>query len=206
MPQLSFPMKTALLIILAAASACAQEPALPNGLYAVFATSAGTFTARLFEKDTPESVRTFVGLAQGTKPWKDPKTGKMVNRPLYNNLLFYRVMPGDMIQSGSPTGSSAWDCGFTIRDEYLPGLKFDRSGQLAMANAGKDDSGGCQFFVTLGPVPRWTGKYVIFGNIVRGMEVVEKINHAPAHGEDPVHPTTLISVTINRVGAEPRKR
>src|SRR6266567_4623741 len=129
------PMRTALLFLLASVCAFAQDVPLPNGLYAVFATSLGNFTAKLLEKDTPESVRTFVGLAQGTKAWRDPKTGKMVNRPLFNDLLFYRVIPGDMIQSGSPTGTSAWDCGFTIRDEFLPGPKFDRSGKLAMANA-----------------------------------------------------------------------
>jgi cyclophilin family peptidyl-prolyl cis-trans isomerase len=199
-------MKTAILFVLAALCAFPQDAKLSNGLYAVFTTSAGTFTAKLLEKDTPESVRTFVGLAQGTRAWKDPKTGKMVNRPLYDNLLFYRVMSGDMIQSGSPTGTGAWDCGFTIRDEFLPGLKFDRSGKLAMANAGTDNSGGCQFFITLGPMPRWDGKYAIFGNIVQGIEVVEKINHLPVRGEEPVHPAKLISVTINRIGPEPHKR
>ena len=170
----------------------------------MFATSAGDFTAKLLEKDTPESVRTFVGLAQGTKAWKDPKTGKMVNRPLYTNLLFYRVLPGDMIQSGSPTGTSAWGCGFTIRDEFLPGLKFDRGGKLAMANSGAPDSGSCQFFITLGPMSLWNNKYTIFGNVVQGLEVVEKIDHAPAHDETPVHPVKLISVTITRVGPEPK--
>jgi len=197
-------MRRVFLIFVAAACAFSQDAKLPNGLYAVFATSAGEFTAKLLEKDTPESVRTFVGLAQGTKQWKDPRTGKMVSRPLYNNLLFYRVIPGDMIQSGSPTGTTAWDCGFTIRDEFLPGLRFDRSGKLAMANTGAENSGGCQFFLTLGPLTRWDGKYTIFGNVVQGMDVVEKINRAPAHGEEPVHPVTLQSVTITRVGPEPR--
>ena len=197
-------MRTAILLLLAASWAFPQDAKLPNGLYAAFATSAGDFTAKLFEKDTPESVRTFVGLAQGTKAWRDPKTGKMVNRPLFNNLLFYRVIPGDMIQSGSPTGNTAWDCGFTIRDEYLPGLKFDRSGKLAMANTGAENSGGCQFFITMGPLPRWDMKYAIFGVVMQGMNVVEQINKAPAHGEEPVNPVRLISVTIQRVGPEPK--
>jgi peptidyl-prolyl cis-trans isomerase A (cyclophilin A) len=199
-------MRTAFLLILTASCVFTQEVKLPNGLYAVFTTSAGKFTAKLFEKDTPESVRTFVGLAQGTKAWRDPKTGKMVNRPLYDNLLFYRVIPGDMIQSGSPTGTSAWGCGFKIRDEYLPGLKFDRAGRLAMANAGTEDSGGCQFFITMGPMRTWDNKYSIFGQVVEGMEVAEKINHAPAHGEEPIHPAKLISVAITRIGPEPHKR
>uniref|UniRef100_Q020M1 Peptidyl-prolyl cis-trans isomerase n=1 Tax=Solibacter usitatus (strain Ellin6076) TaxID=234267 RepID=Q020M1_SOLUE len=199
-------MKTAIFFLLAASCAFSQEPQLPKGLYAVFTTSAGTFTAKLFEKDTPESVRTFVGLAQGTKAWKDPRSGKMVKRPLYDNLLFYRSLPGDMIQSGSPTGTTAYDCGFTIRDEFLPGLRFDHSGALAMANAGSDNTGGCQFFITTGPVPRWNGKYAVFGSVVQGMDVVEKINHLPVHGEEPVNPAKLIHVVINRVGPEPGKR
>ncbi len=197
-------MRTAWFLILTAACAFPQDAELPKGLYAVFATSAGDFTAKLLEKDTPESVRAFVGLAQGTKSWRDPKTGKMVNRPLFNNLLFYRVIPGDMIQSGSPNGTSAWNCGFSIRDEFLPGLRFDRAGKLAMANSGNDNSGGCQFFITLGPISRWNGKYAIFGEVVQGMDVVEKINRAPAHGEEPVHPEKLIRVTIQRVGPEPK--
>lgn len=197
-------MRTALLLVLTAACVFPQSAVLPNGLYAVFATADGDFTAKLLEKDTPESVRAFVGLAQGTKSWRDPKAGKMVNRPLFNNLLFYRVIPGEMIQSGSPNGTSAWNCGFSIRDEFLPGLRFDRGGKLAMANSGNDNSGGCQFFVTLGPISRWNGKYAIFGEIVQGMDVVEKINRGPAHGEDPVHPVKLSSVTIRRVGPEPK--
>jgi cyclophilin family peptidyl-prolyl cis-trans isomerase len=75
-----------------------------------------------------------------------------------------------------------------------------------MANTGADNSGGCQFFVTPGPAPRWNGKYAIFGNIVQGMDVVEKINRAPTRGEEPVHPVKLISVTINRVGPEPKSK
>jgi cyclophilin family peptidyl-prolyl cis-trans isomerase len=199
-------MATVRLLLFAAISALAQEAVLPNGLYAVFTTSAGNFTAKLYEKETPESVRTFVGLAQGTKAWKDPKTGKMVNRPLFENMLFYRVIQGDMIQSGSPTGTAAWDCGVRIRDEYLPGLRFDRSGKLAMANTGAENSGGCQFFITLNPIRSWDNKYVIFGQIVQGLDVAEKINRLPAHGEEPIHPAKLISVTINRVGPEARKR
>jgi cyclophilin family peptidyl-prolyl cis-trans isomerase len=199
-------MKKALFLLMAAVGAFPQAPTLPNGLYAIFATSAGNFTAKLYEKETPESVRTFVGLAQGTKAWRDPKTGRMVSRPLYENLIFYRVITGDMIQSGSATGTPAWDCGVKIRDEFLPGLRFATSGRLAMANSGGQDSGGCQFFVTVGPKSLWDGKYAIFGNVVQGMDVVEKINHAPVHGEEPVNPVKLIGVTIIRVGKEAPKR
>src|SRR5579872_4166810 len=97
--------------LLLAGCLCAQQPRLPDGLYAVFSTSEGNFTAKLYEKDTPLSVANFVGLAEGTKAWKDPKTHAMVRRPLFDNEVFYRVTPGEMIQSGSATGSTAFDCG-----------------------------------------------------------------------------------------------
>ena len=193
-------MSKALIWLCMAASAAAQSAALPKGLYAVFTTSAGNFTAKLYEKDTPETVKTFVGLAEGTKAWREPQTGRMVKRPLYKDLLFYRVIPGEIIQSGSPTGSTMSACGFRIRDEFLPGLRFDRSGKLAMANSGDENSGSCQFFITAGPASQWNGKFAIFGNVVEGMEVVEKINRAPVHGDSPVNPVKLIGVTIQRVG------
>jgi cyclophilin family peptidyl-prolyl cis-trans isomerase len=181
----------------------AQSPQLPNGLYAIFATSEGAFTAKLYEKDTPLTVQNFVALAQGTKPWKDPRTHAMVRRPLYDNLVFHRVVPDEMIQGGSATGTTAFDCGVSVRDEFLPGLMFDRAGKLAMGNSGSPDSGGCQFFITVSPMRTWDGKYVVFGLVVQGMDVVEKINHAPVRDERPLAPVKLSSVTIMRVGPEP---
>ncbi|HWD00695.1 MAG TPA: peptidylprolyl isomerase [Candidatus Sulfopaludibacter sp.] len=181
----------------------AQGPKLPDGLYAIFATSEGNFTAKLYEKETPLSVANFVALAEGTKAWKDPRTHAMVKRPLYDNLEFYRVVPGEMIQSGSATGAPAFDCGVSVRDEFLPGLSFDRAGKLAVANSGAPDSGGCQFFVTVSPMSLWNNKYAIFGTVIRGQEVVEKINHVAVHDEQPLHPAQLLSVTIMRIGEEP---
>src|SRR5580700_12047193 len=103
-------------LIALAAALGAQTPPLKPGLYAVFQTSEGVITARLLEKDTPIAVHNFVALAQGAKPWKDPKTGAMVKRPLYENLTFHRVLSGLMIQAGDPTGTGAHNCGVTIRD------------------------------------------------------------------------------------------
>jgi cyclophilin family peptidyl-prolyl cis-trans isomerase len=177
---------------------------LKPGLYAVIETSRGSITARLYESATPIAVKNFVGLAEGTKPWKDPKTGAMVRRPLYENLVFHRTLTGVMIQSGDPTGTGAHNCGFTIPDEFLPGLRFDRAGRLATANTGDPDSGGCQFFLTADAMPQWTGKYTIFGEVVRGLEVVDKISHGKAHGERPVVPAKLIRVVIERIGASPK--
>jgi peptidyl-prolyl cis-trans isomerase A (cyclophilin A) len=183
----------------------AQSPPLNPGLYATFQTSYGAITARLYDKATPNAVRNFVALAQGTKPWKDPKTGAMVKRPLYDNLTFHRVLPDLMIQSGDPTATGSHNCGITVPGEILPGLRFDRSGRLAVANSGDPDSGGCQFFITTDSMPQWSGKYTIFGEVVSGLEVADKISHARVHGDRPVDPAKLISVTIERVGPAPAK-
>jgi peptidyl-prolyl cis-trans isomerase A (cyclophilin A) len=194
------------LIVLLLLATCAFAQQLPNGLYAIFNTSMGNFTARLYEKDTPISVENFVALAQGTKATRHPKTGAFVKRPLYDNITFHRVVPGEMIQSGDPTGTGSHNCGVTIADEFMPGLRFDTGGVLAMANTGGADSGGCQFFITEGPMRQWDGKYTIFGFVVEGLKVVARINHAPVRGDKPVDPVKLISVTIARVGPEPVKK
>jgi peptidyl-prolyl cis-trans isomerase A (cyclophilin A) len=192
------------LLLLAASSLSAQQR--PNGLYAIFHTSKGVITAKLYEKDTPIAVRTFVALAQGTKTTRDAKTGKPVYRPLYDNITFHRVVRDEMIQAGDPTGTGAHDCGLTIPDEIMPGLRFDIAGKLAMANTGAPDSGGCQFFITVNAMQAWTGKYTIFGIVVQGLDVASAINRVPLHGDRPVDPVKLLSVTIERVGPEPAKK
>lgn len=181
-------------------SAAQNPPALKPGLYAMFNTSEGNITALLYEKYTPVAVANFVALAQGTKPWLDPKIGKMVRRPLYENITFHRVIRGVAIQAGDPTGTSAHNCGIRIRDEFLPGLRFDTSGRLAVANTGQADSGGCQFFITAAGMPEWNGKYTIFGEVVAGMDVVQKISRAPGRGDKPDQPVKLVNVTIERIG------
>jgi len=196
-------MKQLAPIFMLAMAALAQNPR-PAGLYAIFQTSEGTFTARLYEKETPNSVQTFAGLAQGTIAWVDPETHKRVKRPLYQNITFHRVVPHEIIQAGDPTGLGTHNCGFTIRDEILPGLRFDRSGRLAMANTGNPDSGGCQFFITANVESQWNGKYAIFGQVVEGQNVVDKIASVRVREEKPVTPVKLISVTIERV--KPVKR
>jgi len=191
-------------IVFAALVGAQTVPSKP-GLYAVFQTSQGTIVARLYEKDTPVAVQNFVALAQGTKPWKEPNTGAMVKRPLYDNLIFHRVLPGLAIQSGDPTGVGSHDCGIRIHDEFLPGLRFDTAGRLAVANTGAADSGGCQFFITTDAMQQWNGKYTIFGNVVSGQDVADKISKVKVRGDRPVDPVRLITVTIERVGPAPKK-
>ncbi len=175
------------------------EKALRPGLYAVFDTSEGIIRAELFEKYTPVAVANFVGLAQGTKPWRDPKTGQLVRRPLYNGVTFHRVIREEMIQAGDPTGTSAHNCGITVRDEFLPGLRFDTPGRLAVANTGKPDSGACQFFFTDEPISQWNNQYTIFGQAVEGLDVIHAINRKPLIGDRPEHPVIIRSVTIQRI-------
>jgi peptidyl-prolyl cis-trans isomerase A (cyclophilin A) len=186
--------------------ATAAPGELPPGLYAVFTTSQGVITAKLEEKYTPKTVENFVGLATGTKAWRDPKTGAMVKRPMYDNLTFHRIIRDEMIQTGDPTATSSHNCGFTIPDEFLIGLTFNSPGKLAMANSGQPDSGACQFFITAGAVARWNGAYTVFGEVVSGMPVVNAINHVPLRGDKPVDPPHLISVRIQRVGPEPKSK
>lgn len=201
-------MKFVTVLIALAAAAFAQKPPapLPPGLYATFNTSQGAIVAVLYEKYTPRSVANFVDLAQGAKAWRDPKTGAMVMRPMYDNITFHRVLRGQMIQSGDPTGTSAHDCGVTVPDEFLVGLQFDRAGRLAVANSGAPNSGACQFFITDDVVPPWNQQYTIFGQVVRGQNVVDAIAKAPLRGDKPVDPAKLISVTIERIGPEPKKK
>src|ERR1035438_6689619 len=111
-------MKRLSVFLILVACAFAQKPdkTLKNGLYAIFNTEFGKFTAQLYEKDTPNSVETFRELAQGTLASRDPKTNAMVKRPLYDNTTFYRILPGQAIQGGSPNGTALYDCGFAIKD------------------------------------------------------------------------------------------
>lgn len=176
-----------------------DAPKYPPGLYALITTSVGVITAQLFEKETPVTVRAFIGLARGTQPWLDPKTRKPATHPLYENLIFHRVIPDFMIQTGDPTATGAYDCGFRLPDEFVDTLKFDRPGRLAMANAGPGTA-ACQFFITEDKYPSGNGHYAIFGQVVNGQPLVGKISHVIRDDHDrPRIPTTLVKITFMRV-------
>jgi len=186
------------------ATALAQTPPsdlskYPPGLYALINTSAGVIMAQLFEKETPKTVHAFIGLARGTQPWLDPKTRKPATHPLYENLIFHRVIPDFMIQTGDPTETGTHDCGFRLPDEFVASLKFDRPGRLAMANAGPGTA-ACQFFITEDKYSEGDGKYAIFGQVVDGQPVVAKISHVIRDDHDrPNIPTKLIKITFMRL-------
>lgn len=166
-------------------------------------TSMGTITFQLFEKESPITVKNFVQLCQGRKPWRDPATRQMTRRPLIPGTTFHRVIPGFMIQGGDPTGTGAGDVGFVIPDEFHPDLKFDRPGRFGMANAGPG-TGSSQFFITEVPTPHLNGKHTIFGQVLEGQEVVNRIARVPRDSNDkPRTPVKILRVTFERVGPLP---
>lgn len=182
---------------------------LAPGLYAHFETTMGDFTCLLYDQFAPNTVGNFVQLAQGTKPWTHPKDGKkMTGAKYYDGVIFHRVINGFMIQSGDPTGTGMGGPGYAIPDEIAPTLRHDREGRLSMANTGRKNSGGAQFFITLGPRSSLDGGYAIFGQVVSGMDVVKKIGAVrvkaqPGMGEvsRPIEDVTIKRVRIERVKA-----
>ena len=187
-----------------APQATAAKPARENGLYAVMTTSQGVITLRLFEKEAPITVRNFTGLVRGTKEFRDPKTGQMVKRPFFTGVTFHRVIPGFMIQGGDPTGIGNYDPGYTIPDEFVPTLKFDVPGRLAMANAEQPHTGSTQFFITEVPTPHLNGLHTIFGQVVDGQDLVTKIANVPRGANDkPKTPVKIMSIKLEREGPPP---
>jgi peptidyl-prolyl cis-trans isomerase A (cyclophilin A) len=168
-------------------------------LYAHFTTSDGNFTARLFDAETPNTVANFTGLADGSKEWTDPRSGRKVKQPYYDGTIFHRVIEGFMIQGGDPLGQGTGGPGYMFNDEFHPTLKHSKAGILSMANRGPNTNGG-QFFITLDATPWLDGKHSVFGEVVEGMDVVTKIGSTQTSkpGDRPVKPITIQSVTIEK--------
>lgn len=169
------------------------------GTYARFTTSEGSFLVRLFEREVPNTVGNFTGLAEGTKEWTDPKSGTKVTRPFFDGLIFHRVIDGFMIQGGDPMGNGRGGPGYRFADEFHPSLRHDKAGQLSMANAGPNTNGS-QFFITLGPTPHLDGRHAVFGEVVEGLDVVQRIGRVPTGAQDrPLKDVVMESVRIERV-------
>ena len=169
-----------------------------ESLQVILQTSKGDITCVLFEKKAPKTVANFIGLAQGTKEWIDPRTGKTVKKPLYDGTIFHRVIPGFMIQAGDPLGTGFGGPGYRFEDEIAGGLAFDRPGMLAMANSGPNTNGS-QFFITVAPTPWLNGLHTIFGQVIKGQEVVKAITSAKRDGNDkPLEPVILKKVIIQK--------
>ena len=167
-------------------------------LNAHFTTSEGSFTVRLLEDEAPATVANFVGLAEGTKEFTDPG-GQKVKRPFFDGLIFHRVIDGFMIQGGDPLGQGTGGPGYKFADEFSPKLRHSKAGILSMANAGPNTNGS-QFFITLAATPWLDNKHSVFGEVVEGMDVVQKIGKTPTSkpNDKPVKPITIQSVTISR--------
>ena len=167
-------------------------------VYAAFVTTAGNFTARLHDQEAPLTVDNFVGLAEGTKEWTDPRTNRTVTRPYYDGTIFHRVINGFMIQGGDPLGQGIGGPGYTFVDEFHPALRHDKAGILSMANRGPNTNGG-QFFITLAPTPHLDDRHSVFGEVVEGMDVIRAIGKTPTGDRDrPVTDIVIESITVDR--------
>jgi peptidyl-prolyl cis-trans isomerase A (cyclophilin A) len=165
---------------------------------ATLRTNQGQVVVRLFPDHAPKTVRNFVELAEGGRQWTDPATGRPTTARLYDGTIFHRVIPDFMIQGGDPLGSGRGGPGYGFADEIHPDLAFDRPYLLAMANAGPGTNGS-QFFITVAPTPWLNGKHTIFGEVIEGADVVDRISRVKTGSQDrPVDDVTIESVTVQR--------
>jgi peptidyl-prolyl cis-trans isomerase A (cyclophilin A) len=168
------------------------------GTYAIFETSQGNVVIHLLEKEAPKTVENFIGLAEGTKEFTNEKTGKKEKRNFYDGLTFHRVIPQFMIQGGCPEGTGRGGPGYKFADEFHPSLKHSKTGKLSMANSGPGTNGS-QFFITVAATPWLDNKHTIFGEVVEGQDVADKISNSPRDASDrPRTPITLNKVRIER--------
>jgi len=164
----------------------------------VLETSRGRIVARLYAAQAPKTVAHLRALSAGTKPWRDPKTGEVVLRPLYDGLVFHRVVPDFYVQTGDPAGTGAGDPAAPVPDEIVPRLRFDRPGLLGMASWGPGTS-QTQFFITLSAQPDLDGRHTVFGEVVEGLGVAQAISRVPRdekNGDRPLDPPTLKSLRV----------
>lgn len=166
-------------------------------MFALFETNRGNFKVKLLADKAPKTVENFVGLAEGTKEWTDPKTGQQVKKPFYDGLTFHRVIKDFMIQGGCPLGTGTGGPGYRFEDEFPAGApKHDKPGMLSMANAGPNTNGS-QFFVTTVATPWLDGRHTVFGEVIEGMDVVHAIENTKTGPMDrPAEAVVINSVKI----------
>jgi peptidyl-prolyl cis-trans isomerase A (cyclophilin A) len=165
-------------------------------------TNYGDIKVNLFGNHAPKTVRNFVGLATGEIEWTHPATGEKSTAPLYDGVVFHRIIPGFMIQGGDPLGQGVGGPGYQFDDEISPDLDFTKPYVLAMANAGKrggHGTNGSQFFITTAPTTWLQGAHTIFGEVAddESRAVVDKLGAVPTdRGDHPLEPQRLTSVTV----------
>jgi peptidyl-prolyl cis-trans isomerase A (cyclophilin A) len=165
---------------------------------AIMHTNRGDIRLNLFDNHAPKTVANFTGLADGSRQWADPKSGKPGSGPLYNGVTFHRVIKGFMIQGGCPLGTGTGGPGYQFADEFHPELQFDRPYLLAMANAGPGTNGS-QFFITVGKTLHLNFKHTIFGEVADqgSRDVVDAIATTPTGRMDkPVDDVVIESIEI----------
>lgn len=172
-----------------------EFPDVSNVKGAKLHTSLGVIEVKLFSKDVPKTVGNFVGLAEGTIPWT--KDGKPQNGPLYNRVIFHRIIKNFMIQGGDPQGDGRGGPGYRFEDEFKKHLRHNKAGILSMANAGAGTNGS-QFFITTVATPHLDDKHSVFGEVVAGMDVLKKIENVKTERDRPIEPVYLERVEILR--------
>ena len=162
-------------------------------------TSEGDIEVELFEERAPRTVENFVGLATGDQEWTDPETNETVaDEPLYDDVVFHRIIEGFMIQGGDPTGTGRGGPGYRFEDEFHDELTHDGPGILSMANSGPNTNGS-QFFITLDAQPHLDGRHAVFGEVTDGMDVVREIGNVETDAKDrPTEDVVLESVTVEQ--------
>ncbi len=162
-----------------------------NARTVVMETSQGTIEIDLYEKEAPVTIANFVDLATGKKEWTHPETGEKKKSNFYDGLAFHRIIPDFMIQGGDPAGNGTGGPGYRFQDEIVPSLTFDKPGYLAMANAGPGTNGS-QFFITVAATPWLNGRHTIFGRVVKGQDIADKISKLPRGPQD--RPSTAVVI------------
>lgn len=168
-------------------------------LYGTLDTTEGRIVVRLLSRDAPKTVENFVGLATGEKEWKHPITSAVMHgRPLYDGTLLFRCIKDFMIQGGDPSSRGNGGPGFRFEDEFQSDRRFDKKGVLAMGNTGPNTNGS-QFFITVAPTPHLNNRHTIFGEVVEGQDVVDRIaNELPKDSNDrPRRDVRIKTLTIS---------
>jgi peptidyl-prolyl cis-trans isomerase A (cyclophilin A) len=166
--------------------------------YATLKTNKGDIVIHLFPNHAPKTVENFVGLAEGTKEYVDPKSGKSATGKFYDGLGFHRIIDGFMIQGGCPLGTGTGGPGYTFKDEFHPELQFSKPYILAMANSGPGTNGS-QFFITVGATPWLNNKHTIFGEVedTQSQAIVDQIATAKTGpGDRPLESVVVESVEV----------